>query len=223
MIFSCPRSFVVTCNTILGSWQDIPRKTFLTSGNKTVKRFCQRVSMKVCFGVCPWRAVLWHKQTNQLPLALPTTLVIAARPLQVMFLHHHPCHRLAFSYCMIANCLHLERRNYSQDVKGAKAPSTWATGGSKKSGGSVSPLPWEWPHHPHPWSSQEPAVGCHILMSWSCLGLLCSSSLSYFLFLLSSLPLDGGGSCPWDEMEPLQQQGGSSDRHTVWGFSLLLP
>lgn len=80
MIFSCPRSFVVTCNTMLGSWQDIPRKTFLTLGNRTAKHFCQHVSMKVCFGVCPWRAVLWHKQTKQLPLALPTTLLIAARP-----------------------------------------------------------------------------------------------------------------------------------------------
>lgn len=79
MIFSCPRAFMVACDTILGSWQDILRKTFLALGNQTIELFCQHLSVKACFAVCLSRAVLGHKQTKQLPLALPTTLLIAAR------------------------------------------------------------------------------------------------------------------------------------------------
>jgi len=35
--------------------------------------------MKACFGFCPSRAGLGHEQTKQLPLAIPTTLLLAAR------------------------------------------------------------------------------------------------------------------------------------------------
>lgn len=99
-------------------------------------------------------------------------------------------------------------------MKGAKAPSSWAPGGSEKSVGSVGPLPWEWPHHPHPWSGQGLAVGC-CSHAWDCCAAPCS-----LIFFFSSLPLprDGGGSHPWDEVEPLQQQRESSDRHTAWVF-----
>lgn len=118
-----------------------------------------------------------------------------------MFLHHRPRHHLPFSYCIIANPSCSERSDCSHGVKGAKAPGAWAPGGSEKSGGSVSSLPWERPHHPHPWFSQGLAVGRHVLKLWAHLGLLRSSSLSYFLFLLSS-PSSGRG---W---QPSVRQGG---------------
>lgn len=146
------------------------------------------------FGVCASRASLGHQQTKRLPLALPFPPPSSLLPghLRGAFLHHRPCHHLPFSYCIIADRLCSGRSNRSQDVKGAEDLSAWAPGGSEKAGGNVSPLPWEWPRHPHPWSSQGLAVRRQVLMLWSHLGLLCSSLLSYFLFLLSS-PYFGWG------------------------------
>lgn len=106
--------------------------------------------------------------------------------------NHNPCHHLPISYCTIANCLCSGRSNSSQNGKEAEAPGVWAPGGSEEAGGYVCPLPWEWPHHPRPWSSQGLAVWCQVIMLWSYLELLRSSLLSYFLFFLS-FPYFGQG------------------------------
>lgn len=149
---------------------------------------------EACFGVCASRAGLEHQQTKQLPLTFPfpPPSSLLQGHLRGVFLHHHPCHHLPISYCTTANCLRSGTGNCSWYVKEAEAHAAWAPGGSEKAGGHVCPFPWERPHHPHPWCPQGLAVRCQVLMLWSYLGLMRSSLLPYFLFLLS-FPYFGQG------------------------------
>lgn len=142
---------MMTCNTILGSWQDILRKTFLASGNKTTKCFCQCLSMSLALMSVHQGLALGTSRPSSFPWLFPS--------------HHHlHCCKAtsgacSCTYAHVIICLfriaQLQivcsgRSNCSQYVKEAEAPGAWAPGGSEKAGGNVSPFPWEWPHHPHP-------------------------------------------------------------------------
>lgn len=72
---------MVTCKTILGSWQDILRKTFLASRNKTTKRFCQCLSMRLAVVSVHQGLALGTSRPSIFPWPFPpTTLFIAAWP-----------------------------------------------------------------------------------------------------------------------------------------------
>lgn len=152
---------MMTCNTILGSWQDILRKTFLASGKQNHQMFLPMLVHEACFGVCikgwPWAAA---DPAASLGPSLLTTIITAVRPPQgrVPAPPPMPSH----AYFVLPNCKSCvlrEEQSLSGREGSRSSPSAWAPpGGSEKVGGNVSPLPWEWPHHPHPWSSQRLAA-----------------------------------------------------------------
>lgn len=100
MIFSYPSALMVARNAILGSWQDILKKTFLTSGNETAKCSCSHLSLEAFFGVHPLEAGRRHEHSERLTQPIPQIFSPSHLPghLGDTFLHRHPDHHLPLPY-----------------------------------------------------------------------------------------------------------------------------
>lgn len=218
----------MTCNTILGSWQDILRKTFLASGKQNHQTFLPMFVHEACFGVCikgwPWAPA---DPAASLGPSLLTTLLIAVRPPQGRVPASPPMP--SFAYFVLHNCKSYVLRE-EQSLSGCEGSRSSQCLGSRRlwesrRQGQSPPMGMA----SSPTSLVLPATGCArpstnavVIPGTVALILACMFSFSHLFPLLWT----GGSSHLWDKVEPLHQQeelSGTLLRCFLGFFCLLVP